>query len=153
MTKQEFEQLQLKEMRVLFPDIKSNSRKGFVEKAYPPRQVEMRGYEDKYPDIDFHKEDALLNEDSNLQKIKNTVPDYFNKALSVETGCECWEDNMIYFFKVQNAITADMQDAIIRFFREEFNQRLNRSMCSPCIKARVDKIKTYFLSKFDIEMG
>lgn len=126
------------------------------KEAYEAARADI---EAEYPDIYSEDENHLLtdtntvkDEEKNLQAIKDNVPDYFNKALSKETGCECWEDNMIYFFNVQNEITGYMQDAIIKLYFDLFGMRLKRTMCSPCLRARIDKVKKHFLTKFKVEI-
>ena len=153
--REDMETWKLADLREHYPHIKSNSKEKFLDKldAYWEEQDWERGADllaaDLMADIEVDYEEVLPNE-SLVERIKSVVPDYFNKAIAKSTGCECWEDNQIWFQKAMREVTPELQDAIISLGREIGHKWYKRTSCPPCLKMRVGVIKEYFNKHFTI---
>ena len=141
----------LTDLRTYYPHIKSNSKEKFLDKldAYWEEQDRIEAADKLAEEIMDMPVDYEEVEPTTADRIKAVVPDYFNKALATETGCECWEDNQIWFQFVMKQVNGAIQDAIIRLGQEKLGMKwYKRTTCPPCIRDRVDKVKEYFNQHF-----
>lgn len=143
MTIQELTQMTLKELRSLDSEIKANSRASWIEKyVAKAEEADRVAAADNVADIIVNG--AEIVEPDMVAKIKTFIPEYFNKAIASETGCECWEDNLIWFYFIMGGVNAAIQDAIIQLGREKnLGKWARRTTCPPCLKTRVDTVKRY----------
>lgn len=140
--------MRLKDLRVQYPDIKATSVERFLELVEDKKLLDTQPEEMSEPLIVTPLPSEGLSDDlivtDKLADIQKLMPDYLNKSIAEYTGCECWEENLTYLLEVRMAVTADMQDSIIQFFKDKFKMNIKRTQCSPCIKDRIDRIREYF---------
>lgn len=150
--------MKLSEMRKLYPNIKTNSKKKFIQMVAdlePPTDLTtaiidaptMAGS----PEIvggNLPGNDAeSIAEARHVMQIRENVPKPLLDELYVLQGCECTADAYAKFRDTPFPVTRAMQHALNHTYYEFFKERLRSTSCSSCIARRVQRIREHLATK------
>ena len=154
------EDMTLAELRMMFPEIKSTSKKGFIEKVNIARAKEAidfkeameKGFpEEGNPGEEVKEFDIKLDTETLLrvERIKEHFPEYLAEEMGKETGCSCTIERYEWFMYVHFHWTPEADAAIIRATFDAFEERVKKTSCIGCLLQRRDRLRKYYKEVID----
>lgn len=144
-------QMKLSELRELYPEIVTNSKKIFLEKIEELKNdptatsIDLGAEHEPLPGNDAES----IAEARHVMQITDNIPPYILAHLYVIQGCECTADAYAKFMDTQFKISRQFQLAMIKWYKELFKENIRRSSCNSCWVRRVNRFRKHLRTKID----